>query len=153
MQNAIDLHLGLGLGEPRVAILSAVETINPKIPSTLEAAALCKMADRGQIKGGILDGLLALDNAISPEAARIKGIASPVAGHAQILVVPDLEAGNMLAKNLSFMANADAAGIVLGARADHPDQPCRQCPHPDGLLRGGGAYAHARREAATAAVA
>lgn len=116
VQNAIDLHRGLGLGEPRVAILSAVETVNPKIPGTLDAAALCKMADRGQIKGGILDGPLALDNAISPDAARIKGIVSPVAGQAQILVVPDLEAGNMLAKNLSFMANADAAGIVLGAR-------------------------------------
>ena len=140
VQNAIDLHLGLGLGEPRVAILSAVETVNPKMPSTLDAAALCKMADRGQIKGGILDGPLALDNAISPEAARIKGIVSPVAGQAQILVVPDLEAGNMLAKNLSFMANADAAGIVLGRPgADHPDQPGRQCPHPDGVLRGGGA--------------
>ncbi len=116
VQNAIDLHVGLGLGEPRVAILSAVETVNPKIPGTLDAAALCKMADRGQITGGILDGPLALDNAISPDAARIKGIVSPVAGQAQILVVPDLEAGNMLAKNLSFMANADAAGIVLGAR-------------------------------------
>ena len=116
VQNAIDLHLGLGLGEPRVAILAAVETVNPKMPTTLDAAALCKMADRGQIKGGVLDGPLALDNAISPEAARIKGIDSPVAGRAQILVVPDLEAGNMLAKNLSFMANADAAGIVLGAR-------------------------------------
>ena len=116
VQNAIDLHVGLGLGEPRVAILSAVETVNPKIPGTLDAAALCKMADRGQITGGVLDGPLALDNAISPDAARIKGIVSPVAGQAQILVVPDLEAGNMLAKNLSFMANADAAGIVLGAR-------------------------------------
>jgi phosphotransacetylase len=99
-----------------VAILSAVETVNPKIPSTIEAAALCKMAQRGQITGGVLDGPLALDNAISPEAARIKGIDSPVAGHADILVVPDLEAGNMLAKNLTFLANADAAGIVLGAR-------------------------------------
>src|SRR5215213_11217784 len=116
VQNAIDLHLGLGLGEPRVAILSAVETITPKIPSTLEAAALCKMADRGQIKGGILDGPLALDNAISPEAARIKGLSSPVAGDADILVAPDLEAGNILAKNLIFLAGADAAGIVLGAR-------------------------------------
>jgi phosphotransacetylase/acyl dehydratase len=115
-QNAIDLHIGLGLGEPRLAILSAVETVNPKIPGTLDAAALCKMADRGQIKGGLLDGPLALDNAISPEAAAIKGIKSPVAGHAQILLVPDLEAGNMLAKNLSFLANADAAGVVLGAR-------------------------------------
>jgi phosphate acetyltransferase len=116
VQNAIDLYAGLGLGTPKVAILSAVETVNPAIPSTLEAAALCKMADRGQITGGILDGPLAFDNAISPEAARIKGIDSPVAGHAQILVVPDLEAGNMLAKNLSFLSKADAAGIVLGAR-------------------------------------
>ncbi len=116
VQNAIDLFTGLGLGTPKVAILSAVETVNPAIPSTLEAAALCKMADRGQITGGILDGPLAFDNAISPEAARIKGINSPVAGHAQILVVPDLEAGNMLAKNLTFLSKADAAGIVLGAR-------------------------------------
>lgn len=116
VQNAIDLHLGLGLGEPRVAILSAVETVTPKIPSTIDAAALCKMADRGQITGGLLDGPLALDNAISPEAARIKGIVSPVAGRAQILVVPDLEAGNMLAKNLTFLGKADAAGLVLGAR-------------------------------------
>src|SRR6202008_500086 len=99
VQNAIDLYAGLGLGTPKVAILSAVETVNPAIPSTLEAAALCKMADRGQITGGILDGPLAFDNAISPEAARIKGIKSPVAGQAQILVVPD--PGNMLAKNLS----------------------------------------------------
>ena len=116
VQNAIDLFTGLGLGTPKVAILSAVETVNPAIPSTIEAAALCKMADRGQITGGILDGPLAFDNAISPEAARIKGINSPVAGHAQILVVPDLEAGNMLAKNLTFLSKADAAGIVLGAR-------------------------------------
>jgi len=116
VQNAIDLYAGLGLGKPKVAILSAIETINPSIPSTIEAAALCKMADRGQIIGGELDGPLAFDNAISPEAARIKGIKSPVAGHAQILVVPDLEAGNMLAKNLTFLSNADAAGIVLGAR-------------------------------------
>ena len=115
-RNAIDLHLGLGLGTPRVAILSAVETVNPKIPGTIDAAALCKMADRGQIAGGLLDGPLALDNAISPEAAAIKGIRSEVAGRAQVLVVPDLEAGNMLAKNLSFLAGADAAGIVLGAR-------------------------------------
>ena len=116
VQNAIDLFRGLGLGTPRVAILSAVETVTPKIPSTLEAAALCKMADRGQIEGGLLDGPLAFDNAIDPEAARIKGIRSEVAGRAQILVVPDLEAGNMLAKNLTFLAKADAAGIVLGAR-------------------------------------
>src|SRR5262245_58121681 len=116
IQNAIDLWTQVGLGTPRVAILSAVETVTSKIPSTIEAAALCKMADRGQITGGILDGPLAFDNAIDPEAARIKGIKSEVAGRAQILVVPDLEAGNMLAKNLSFMAKADSAGIVLGAR-------------------------------------
>lgn len=116
IQNAIDLFTGLDLGTPKVAILSAVETINPSIPSTIEAAALCKMADRGQITGGEIDGPLAFDNAISMEAARIKGIKSPVAGQAQILVVPNLEAGNMLAKNLSFLSKADAAGIVLGAR-------------------------------------
>ncbi|HEX2525168.1 MAG TPA: phosphate acetyltransferase [Geminicoccus sp.] len=116
VRNVIDLHLALGLGTPRVAILSAVETVNGKIPSTIDAAALCKMADRGQIVGGLLDGPLALDNAIGPEAARIKGIGGSVAGRAQVLVVPDLEAGNMLAKNLSFLADADAAGIVLGAR-------------------------------------
>ncbi|MDX0977981.1 phosphate acetyltransferase [Sinorhizobium medicae] len=116
VQNAIDLWVTIGLGEPRVAILSAVETVTMKIPSTIEAAALCKMAERGQITGGLLDGPLAFDNAIDPEAARIKGIVSPVAGRAQILVVPDLEAGNMLAKNLTFLAHADAAGIVLGAR-------------------------------------
>ena len=116
VQNAIDLYAGLGLGKPKVAILSAVETVNPSIPSTIDAAALCKMADRGQIAGGELDGPLAFDNAISPDAARIKGIESRVAGQAQILVVPDLEAGNMLAKNLTFLSNADAAGIVLGAR-------------------------------------
>jgi phosphate acetyltransferase len=116
VQNAIDLARTLGVPEVRVAILSAMETVNPDVPSTLEAAALCKMADRGQITGGILDGPLALDNAISPEAAKIKKIQSPVAGRANILVVPDLEAGNMLAKSLSFLAGADAAGIVLGAR-------------------------------------
>jgi phosphate acetyltransferase len=116
VQNATDLHIGLGLGSPKVAILSAVETVTPKIPSTIDAAALCKMADRGQIVGAELDGPLAFDNAISPEAARIKGIRSQVAGQAQILVVPDLEAGNMLAKNLTFLSNADAAGVVLGAR-------------------------------------
>ncbi|MFY9696895.1 MAG: phosphate acetyltransferase [Rhodoplanes sp.] len=116
VQNAIDLFTQVGLGTPRVALLSAVETVTTKIPSTIDAAALCKMADRGQITGGILDGPLAFDNAIDPEAARIKGIRSEVAGRAQILVVPDLEAGNMLAKNLTFLAKADAAGIVLGAR-------------------------------------
>ena len=116
VQNAIDLFVGIGLGEPRVALLSAVETVTTKIPTTIEAAALCKMAERGQITGGLLEGPLAFDNAIDPEAARIKGIASPVAGRAQILVVPDLEAGNMLAKNLTFLTHADAAGLVLGAR-------------------------------------
>jgi phosphate acetyltransferase len=116
VQNAIDLFTQIGLGTPRVGILSAVETVTSKIPSTIEAAALCKMAERGQITGGILDGPLAFDNAIDVEAAKIKGIKSEVAGRAQILVVPDLEAGNMLAKNLSFIAKADAAGIVLGAR-------------------------------------
>jgi phosphate acetyltransferase len=116
VQNVIDLFTQVGLGTPRVAILSAVETVTPKIPSTIDAAALCKMAERGQITGGILDGPLAFDNAIDPEAAKIKGITSAVAGRAQILVVPDLEAGNMLAKNLTFLAKADAAGMVLGAR-------------------------------------
>jgi phosphate acetyltransferase len=116
VQNAIDLAHALQFEEVRVAILSAMETVNPKVPSTIEAAALCKMADRGQITGGILDGPLALDNAISEESATIKHIVSPVAGRANVLVVPDLEAGNMLAKSLSFLAGADAAGIVLGAR-------------------------------------
>ncbi len=115
-QNAIDLAHALGIKQPRVAILSAVETVTSKIASTIDAAALCKMADRGQITGALLDGPLALDNAISEVAARTKGIASPVAGQADILLVPDLEAGNMLAKNLTFMAQADAAGIVLGAK-------------------------------------
>jgi phosphate acetyltransferase len=116
VQNAIDLAHAMGVVEVRVAILSALETVNAKVPSTIEAAALCKMADRGQITGAVLDGPLALDNAISAEAAAIKRIASPVAGRANIMVVPDLEAGNMLAKSLSFLAHADAAGIVLGAR-------------------------------------
>jgi phosphate acetyltransferase len=117
IQNAIDLFIQAGFGPlPRVAVLSAVETVTPKIPSTIEAAALCKMADRGQITGGLLDGPLAFDNAIDIEAARIKGVKSEVAGRAQILVVPDLEAGNMLAKNLAYFAKADGAGIVLGAR-------------------------------------
>jgi phosphotransacetylase len=116
VQNAIELACALGIPEPRVAILSAMETVNPKVASTIEAAALCKMADRGQITGGLLDGPLALDNAINAEAAKIKGIVSAVAGQANVLVVPDLEAGNMLAKSLSFLAQADAAGIVLGAR-------------------------------------
>ncbi|WP_321939932.1 MULTISPECIES: phosphate acetyltransferase [unclassified Paraburkholderia] len=116
LQNAIDLGHALRLPEVRVAILSAMETVNPKVPSTVEAAALCKMVDRRQITGALVDGPLALDNAIDPEAARIKGIDSPVAGRANVLLVPDLEAGNMLAKSLSFLAGADAAGIVLGAR-------------------------------------
>jgi len=116
VQNAIDLALALGAQEPRVAILSAMETVSPKVPSTIDAAALCKMAERGQIVGGVLDGPLALDNAISLEAASVKKIVSPVAGRANILVVPDLEAGNMLAKSLSFLAGADCAGVVLGAR-------------------------------------
>ena len=116
IQNAIDLSKALRFPETRVAILSAVETVNPKIPTTIEAAALCKMADRGQITGAILDGPLALDNAISLEAAAIKQIASPVAGRANVLIAPDLEAANMLVKSLSMLARADCAGIVLGAR-------------------------------------
>ncbi len=116
IRNAIDLAHVMGIGEPKVAILAAVENINPEMPSTLDAAALCKMADRGQISGGLLDGPLAFDNAISEEAAREKGIVSAVAGKAEILVVPNLEAGNMLAKQLTFLGGADAAGIVLGAR-------------------------------------
>jgi phosphate acetyltransferase len=115
-RNAIDLAVSLGVDKPKVAILAAVETVTSKMQATLDAAALCKMADRGQITGGILDGPLAFDNAISKEAARIKGIASAVAGDPDILLVPDLEAGNMLAKQLSFLANADSAGLVLGAR-------------------------------------
>lgn len=116
IQNAIDLAHVLGIAEPKVAILSAVETVNPKIQSTLDAAALCKMADRGQIKGGLLDGPLAFDNAVSIVAAKTKGITSAVAGHAEILVVPDLESGNMLAKQLEYLANALTAGLVLGTR-------------------------------------
>jgi phosphotransacetylase len=115
-QNAIDLCISLGLARPKIAILAAVETVTSKMPSTIDAAALCKMADRGQITGGVVDGPLAFDNAISREAADIKGIHSEVAGNPDILLVPDLEAGNMLAKQLSFLANADSAGLVLGAR-------------------------------------
>ena len=114
--NAIELAQALGVARPKVAILAAVETVNSRMQSTIDAAALCKMADRGQIEGGVLDGPLAFDNAISAEAAAMKGIVSPVAGDADILLVPDLEAGNMLAKELTFLANADAAGLVLGAR-------------------------------------
>ncbi len=116
VQNAIDLAHVMGIETPRVALLSAIETINPKLRSTLDAAALCKMADRGQITGGLVDGPLAFDNAVSPAAAAEKGIVSKVAGQADILVVPDLEAGNILAKQLIFLAGADAAGVVLGAR-------------------------------------
>src|ERR1700733_12988832 len=116
IQNAIDLAHAMHVPEVRVAILSAMETVTAKVPSTVEAAALCKMAERGQITGALLDGPLALDNAISREAAAIKHLTSTVAGDADILLVPDLEAGNMLAKELTFLADADAAGVVLGAR-------------------------------------
>jgi phosphate acetyltransferase len=129
VQNAIDLMHALGIANPKVAILSAVETVNAKIPSTIDAAALCKMANRGQIAGGTVDGPLAFDNAISKEAARAKGIASPVAGDADILVVPDLEAGNMLAKQLIYLAGAEAAGLVLGARV-----PIMLTSRADGVL-------------------
>ena len=154
VQNAIDLAHALGAGEVRVAILSAMETVNPKVPSTIEAAALCKMADRGQITGAILDGPLALDNAISLESVKIKKIDSPVAGRANVLVVPDLEAGNMLAKSLSFLANADAAGIVLGARV-----PIILTSRADSVMTRlascavAALMAKARREASTKAVA
>jgi len=154
IQNAIDLAHALQFAEVRVAILSAMETINPKVPSTVEAGALCKMADRGQITGAILDGPLALDNAISLESKEIKKINSPVAGRANVLVVPDLEAGNMLAKSLSFLAGADAAGIVLGARvpiiltsrADSVRSRIASCAVAK-------LAAHARRKAAEAVVA
>jgi len=116
VQNAIDFAVSLGVTRPKVAILAAVETINSKMPATIDAAALCKMAERGQIKNGVLDGPLAFDNAISVEAARTKGITSEVAGDPDILLAPDLEAGNILAKQLTFLANADSAGVVLGAR-------------------------------------
>jgi phosphotransacetylase len=115
-QNAIDLMIALGVAQPKVAILAAVETVTSKMPATIDAAALCKMAERGQITGAILEGPLAFDNAISREAAATKGIRSPVAGDADALLAPDLEAGNILAKQLSFLANADSAGLVLGAR-------------------------------------
>jgi phosphate acetyltransferase len=153
IQNAIDLAHAMRFPEVRVAILSAMETVNPKVPSTVEAGALCKMADRGQITGAILDGPLALDNAISLESVKIKNIDSPVAGRANVLIVPDLEAGNMLAKSLSFLAGADAAGIVLGARvpiiltsrADSVTTRLASC----GIAA---LVAHARREAAGKAV-
>ena len=153
IQNAIDLFTQAGFGTlPKVAILSAVETVTAKIPSTIEAAALCKMADRGQITGGLLDGPLAFDNAVDKEAARIKGIKSEVAGRAQILVVPDLESGNMLAKNLAYFAKADGAGIVLGARV-----PIVLTSRADSLRARMAScavatlYADARRRAATVA--
>jgi len=116
VRNAIDCVAALGLRQPKIALLSAVETVTPKIPSTIDAAALCKMADRGQIVGGVLDGPLAFDNAVSPEAAAMKGIVSDVAGHADILVAPDMEAGNMIAKQMTYLAGAKAAGVVMGAR-------------------------------------
>ena len=149
VQNAIDLAHALRIEQPKVAILSAVETITSKLPSTIDAAALCKMAERGQITGALLDGPLALDNAISREAAAIKHLTSPVAGDADILLVPDLEAGNMLAKELTFLADADAAGIVLGARvpiiltsrADNVRARMASCAVA-------ALYAHARRVAA-----
>jgi len=138
-QNAIDLARALGCEVPKVAVLSAVETVTAKIPSTLEAAALCKMAARGQITGGLVDGPLAFDNAVSEQAAQDKDIVSPVAGKANILLVPDLEAGSMLAKQLTFMAGADAAGIVLGCPgSDHLDQPRRQSQDPPGVGGSGG---------------
>jgi phosphotransacetylase len=115
-QNAVDLARSFGIERPKVAILAAVETVNSKMPATLDAAALCKMAERGQIKGALLDGPLAFDNAISREAAKIKGIVSEVAGDPDILIAPDLEAGNMVAKQLTFLAKADSAGLVLGAK-------------------------------------
>jgi phosphate acetyltransferase len=154
IQNAIDLAHALQFPEVLVAILSAMETVNPKVPSTVEAGALCKMADRGQITGAILDGPLALDNAINLESVKIKKIKSPVAGRANVLVVPDLEAGNMLAKSLSFLAGADAAGIVLGARV-----PIILTSRADSVLTRLAScavavlVAKARREASTKAVA
>ena len=154
IQNAIELAQIMGIPEPKVAILSAVETVNPKIQSTLDAAALCKMADRGQIKGGLLDGPLAFDNAISISAAKTKGIRSAVAGHADILVVPDLESGNMVAKQLEYLANAVSAGVVLGAscpivltsRADTAETRTASCAVA--VL-----MAHSRRKALAAAAA
>jgi phosphotransacetylase len=150
-QNAIDLAISLGLEKPKVAILAAVETVTSRMPATIDAAALCKMAERGQIKGGLLDGPLAFDNAISKEAAKTKGINSEVAGDPDILLAPDLEAGNILAKQLSFLANADSAGMVLGARvpviltsrADSVRSRIASCAVAK-------LVAHARRQAATA---
>ncbi|HEY5763933.1 MAG TPA: bifunctional enoyl-CoA hydratase/phosphate acetyltransferase, partial [Rhodocyclaceae bacterium] len=152
IQNAIDLAHVMGIAEPKVAILSAVETVNPKIQSTLDAAALCKMADRGQIKGGLLDGPLAFDNAVSLVAAKTKGIRSAVAGQADILVVPDLESGNMVAKQLEYLADALTAGVVLGAavpivltsRADTAETRSASCAIA-------ALMAHAKRKATAAA--
>jgi phosphotransacetylase len=152
-QNAIDLAIALGVAKPKVAILAAVETVNSKMPATIDAAALCKMADRGQITNALLDGPLAFDNAISREAAKVKHITSAVAGDPDILLVPDLEAGNMLAKQLTFLANADSAGLVLGARvpiiltsrADSVRSRIASC----GVAM---LAAHARRQALPAAV-
>src|SRR5437016_6974458 len=152
IQNVIEFMRALGVERPKVAILSAVETVTSKIPSTIDAAALCKMADRGQIEGGLLDGPLAFDNAISAEAARTKKIVSPVAGDPDVLVVPDLEAGNILVKNLNFLSRADAAGIVLGARvpviltsrADNERTRMASCAVA-------ALYAHARRRRAAVA--
>ncbi len=135
VQNAIDFARDIGIADPRVAILSAVETVTPKIPSTMDAASLCKMADRGQIRGGTIDGPLAFDNAISARAARIKGIDSIVSGNADILVAPNLESGNAMAKQLEYLADAKGAGILLGAkvpivltsRADDPDTMAVSC--------------------------
>jgi phosphate acetyltransferase/phosphate butyryltransferase len=135
VRNAIDLAQAIGVARPKVAILAAVETVNVNMPATLDAAALCKMADRGQIVGAVLDGPLAFDNAVSFAAARIKGIISPVAGQADILVVPDLESGNMLAKQLIYLGGASSAGIVMGARvpiiltsrADSPQSRIASC--------------------------
>jgi phosphotransacetylase len=152
-QNAIDLAVLLGVEQPKVAILAAVETVTSKMPATIDAASLCKMAERGQITHGMLDGPLAFDNAISKDAARTKGIRSDVAGDPDILLVPDLEAGNILAKQLSFLANADSAGLVLGARvpiiltsrADSVRSRIASCAVA--MLA-----AHARRQALTATV-
>ena len=152
-QNAIDLAHALGITDVRVAVLSAMETVNTKLPSTIEAAALCKMADRGQITGAVIDGPLALDNAINLEAAKIKRIQSPVAGRANVLIVPDLEAGNVLAKSLTYLADADGAGIVLGARV-----PIILTSRADSVMTRlascavASLLAHARREALARAV-
>ena len=154
VQNAIDLAHALHFTQARVAILSAMETVNPQVPSTIEAAALCKMAERGQITGAVLDGPLALDNAINLAAAQIKNIDSPVAGRANVLIVPDLEAGNMLAKSLSFLAGADCAGIVLGAKV-----PIILTSRADSVMARLAScavavfVAQARRESATKAIA